>query len=1233
MFKYLLLNKCYNMPRVFILFFLALFFVACNKQSHNERDILTKIDTVATDTLNQPLVIKIIRDSLTIISCEKNKLSPRVIKAGKPKITHAILPVFVNDLQRIKAGDPQLIEVKNPLIADPSKDTTIKIPKPFIPGALRIVTASAPRYKEQAIAGMKYLDIEQGLSSSYICDVLEDKSGNIWIGTMGGGVCRYDGETFSYYTVKEGLADNVVNSICEDYKGNLWFGTNNGVTFYNGITFTNYSQKEGLKSNSVKVVFEDKKHNIWLGTSGGLHCYDGKTFKIFTANQGLSNNSILCIHQDKKENLWFGTYGGGAICYNGKSFYNYTQKDGLCNNLVWDISEDRKGNLWFGTDGFVDCFDGKYFSHFSNKEGLKSSWVWAVEPDSHGNIWMGTWNWLSMYNGRSVETFTEQHGMTSNAAVTICEDKSGIIWIGTYGGGLIRYDGAMFTHLTDSVNNFVVEALTKDSFGNLWFGHSGGGVSVLDGETFKNYGKKEGLGETELIEIFQDKSGKLWFGMDWGLWGYDGANFIYYPFSAGQKMMTQNIFQDRSGTIWFASLGAGLLSLKNDTLIKYPLKCGIPDNRILDICEDKHGNLLFASHSSGIISFDQHKFIQYTTKNGLCDNATRVLCKDASGNIWIGTNKNGISLFDGKNFFTFSEKEGLSNNSIKNILTRNDTVWIGTISGITRLAPIKKALKNNPLKWRNYTVKTYGLNEGFRGNDCTTAACFDNNGNIWYGTGKDITVYNPSCDKEDTIPPSVNLKSIRLFFEDIDWANIEKKHIEIDSMERFYPVPINLILPYNQNHLTFNFIGINWKNPEKIKYQFILDGYDDKWNPVTSKTEATYTNLSSGKYTFKVKAINADGYWSYPKSFIFEITPPWWQTWWFRTLLIISGILLIFSFIKWRERKLKKDKLLLEKKVREQTHELSEKNEELNQQNEEITAQRDEIEAQRDLVVEQKNKIEEIHHEITQSIDYATRLQSAILPDPETLNNIISEQFVIFKPKDKVSGDFYWWAVVENHLIITVADCTGHGVPGAFMSMLGSSLLREIVIKEYVTNPAIILKRLRKEIVHILKQKGISGEQKDGMDMALVTINIETFEMQFAGANNSCYIVSKSKDESENISMLSNFQTFDFKLNELKGDKMPIAIYERMDSFTNKDINLKRGDMIYLFSDGYADQFGGPKGKKFKYSQFEKLILENSVKSMQEQGSILAQTIDDWKNSFSCLYEQTDDITIMGIKM
>jgi serine phosphatase RsbU (regulator of sigma subunit) len=286
-----------------------------------------------------------------------------------------------------------------------------------------------------------------------------------------------------------------------------------------------------------------------------------------------------------------------------------------------------------------------------------------------------------------------------------------------------------------------------------------------------------------------------------------------------------------------------------------------------------------------------------------------------------------------------------------------------------------------------------------------------------------------------------------------------------------------------------------------------------------------------------------------------------------------------------------------------------------------------EIEQQRDIVISQKNHIEKINTEITDSIKYAKYIQSSILPKPEQLELYLGEYFVLFKPKDIVSGDFYWTSKVENKIIIAAVDCTGHGVPGAFMSMLGTTLLNEIINKEYITHPGVILRRLRKEVINSLKQKGERGEQKDGMDIALCTLDIENMKLQFAGANNPMYLIRKSNLKEAGV--VRSELVGDNILYEIKGDLMPIGIYDRMENFTLHEIDIFKGDLIYLFTDGFPDQFGGRDKKKFGYRQFREQLLKISSSKMADQKNVLEGILNDWIGDSS----QIDDILLIGFRI
>jgi len=263
-------------------------------------------------------------------------------------------------------------------------------------------------------------------------------------------------------------------------------------------------------------------------------------------------------------------------------------------------------------------------------------------------------------------------------------------------------------------------------------------------------------------------------------------------------------------------------------------------------------------------------------------------------------------------------------------------------------------------------------------------------------------------------------------------------------------------------------------------------------------------------------------------------------------------------------------------------------------------------------IVEQKEEIEEKNRDITDSINYAKKIQDAMLPSSQDMASLFPDSFIFYHPKDIVSGDFYWLTEKDGKSLIAVADCTGHGVPGAFMSMIGNSLLNEIVNDKGILEPALILDQLKEGVIKALKQKGETGESQDGMDIAFCTFDLKNNEVEFAGAYNSLYIIR------ENV------------MDEVKADRMPIGVYAGTDhKFTNNKVSIQKGDILYFFSDGFTDQSGGPRGKKFMRKRFKELILGIHEMTMPEQLDHLYTTFEEWKGDL----EQNDDICMIGIKV
>jgi serine phosphatase RsbU (regulator of sigma subunit) len=354
-------------------------------------------------------------------------------------------------------------------------------------------------------------------------------------------------------------------------------------------------------------------------------------------------------------------------------------------------------------------------------------------------------------------------------------------------------------------------------------------------------------------------------------------------------------------------------------------------------------------------------------------------------------------------------------------------------------------------------------------------------------------------------------------------------------------------------------------------------------------------------------------------SYEFTVLPPWYMTIFAYICFGLLAIVLVWLIVKLNIKRLQMEKERLEVIVEERTTEIRLKNVELEQQKEEIMAQRDEIEEQRDRVTLQKEQIEEQKKNITDSIHYASRIQEALLPPESYLKELIPDHFILFKPRDIVSGDFYWSSRKNNKSVIVAADCTGHGVPGAFMSMLGIAFLNEIINKFENLTASQILDELRANVKKALRQTGKDNEAKDGMDMALCIIDYENMVLEYAGAYNS-------------LIMIRNNEVIKYE-----ADRMPIGIYHKEKSgFTNNVIEMKKGDNFYIHSDGYIDQFGGDLGGKLMSKRFKELLLQHHQKPVLVQKKVLEEFLEHWlsfKNSIGETYKQIDDILIIGIKV
>lgn len=396
-------------------------------------------------------------------------------------------------------------------------------------------------------------------------------------------------------------------------------------------------------------------------------------------------------------------------------------------------------------------------------------------------------------------------------------------------------------------------------------------------------------------------------------------------------------------------------------------------------------------------------------------------------------------------------------------------------------------------------------------------------------------------------------------------------------------------LEYANNALTFNCASLFYLSENVTQYRFRLKGLNKEWSEWSNQSTIEYPFLPSGNYTLLVQAKNIFGQKSDFVSYDFTIIKPFWQKWWFFLIAGLALAFLVYIVIRIRTKRLERANRILDAKVKEATQE--------------IRKQKDEI--------EQKNK------NITASINYAERIQEAFLPFEEEIHKVFPDSFVLLKPRDIVSGDFYWFHENEQNAIISAADCTGHGIPGAFMSMIGNTLMNQIIREKNITDPGKILKLLDQEIVKALRQDQGEKTSDDGMDITICTYNKQQKTLEFAGANNPLYFIRNGEE-----------------VERIKGDPYGIGgVHPKLKEkkFTTNTLEITNDTYCYIFSDGYVDQMGGEKGKKFKSGPFKNLLLDIHTKSFEEQKNILDDTIEKWRERGQ--KQQIDDILVIGFKL
>jgi len=738
---------------------------------------------------------------------------------------------------------------------------------------------------------------------------------------------------FINYSIEEGLAQSQIRAISQDADGYLWIGTLGGLSKFDGINFENFSTNEGLLHNQINAIYSDTKGQIWLGSRGGVSVYDGETFVNYEFEERLSQQFVFSITEDKTGKIWFATGGGGVVYFENNQLNYIELPNGAKNNYVRDVFVDEDDNKWLATRNGVSIIDvdfniidtikdvnatqiyldddssvwcstfGKGILHlsensqveFTTEQGLVSNHIRGFVKRKDGAIWFVSKDGVSKLKDKKIKNFTEKDGLTSNNIKTIMEDTQGNLFLGSDVGGLIKFKNENFMSFTDEgmIHSNVVMSVLEDVNRNIWVSTFENGVGVFTGDGFLSLTKEHGLRNNTVWCSMISKDNHFWAGTDWGLSVFDGKRFKTYGVQNG--LMAKKVYalaEDEENNIWIGTReGVSVLNRLTDSINNIDI-----GRNVRDIFIEDESSIWFCS-SDGLFRYNPQtrETIVFTEKDGLPSTSVMNIIK-FNNEYWVGTN-NGLARLAQGYISTIKIPDNYASNNINFLELGNDhNLWIGTNYGLYQLNILNKDTfyKTDFIRYSNL--------DGLKSLECNQNSSFiDSRNNLWFGTSSGLMKRALSTEKEKITLPRVQVKNIRLFLEKKDLTQYS------EGVNEESKLPENLTLKYNKNHLTFDFVGIYHTSPNKVKYRFKLDGFDEDWQPITKATYVTYSNIPAGNFTFKLSATADLKNWTDPVEFSFFITPPFWASWWFYLLCFIASIggvwLILYRSKKIDERK------------------------------------------------------------------------------------------------------------------------------------------------------------------------------------------------------------------------------------------------------------------------------------------------------------------------------------------
>ncbi len=762
--------------------------------------------------------------------------------------------------------------------------------------------------------------VTEGLPQSQVFCLTQDSRGFLWMGTQGGGVCRFDGARFETYTTEEGLSSNFVNAVFEDSDHRIWVGTNQGLCRFDGQRFKSIPLNQNLP---VYAVFEERKGRLLIGTQQGICVLDPVTDKFKKLELGDYEFAAVYTFFPTEKGLWAGSARGAYIL--GDSLPALADKNGVS---LWDIrafARDNRGRLWVASYGRgVFLVDENTLTVSDTLNSPLVNRATSLFADKEGHMWVGTQHYgLVRYDpDGSVVLISEKQGLPHNHVRAIYGDRSGNIWIATSGGGVARYLGQQFQHF-DRINGLAgnrIYALCEDRDSRLWMSVSQSGIALLDPAGFHKMDLDSGWIDVKAKTICEDPAGRIWVGTE-------GKGIAVFDSSGMQRLTVeqglpgnwiQKIVAEPNGWVWAATYADGIAAIRRDSsaglsVIKYGSAEGLPDLRINTLLQDQMGRLWFAT-AAGQVGYLKDGTVRqvFGPEVNLPEVPIRCLYMDEEFKLWVGTSGAGIyTAYTGEDdpYFAplYYDKKLASQNIYLLVGDLEGNLWVGTENGVDQvvLSPERKIAD----------IRHFGKEEGFLGIEtCHDAAVCDRKGNLWFGTINGLTKRVPGFKNKEKPVPVLRMGEVSLFYKPLE-ATPFAAFADPDG-----GLKPGLKFPWNQNHLSFRFRAVELSDPRSVRYRWKLEGAEADWAPWSDQTQVNYANLPPGRYTFMVESTTDESHMSEPVMAAFVVLKPFWQHWWFQATAAALVLSVIGLWLRFRIRKVRKQEEAKREKLELENH-------------------------------------------------------------------------------------------------------------------------------------------------------------------------------------------------------------------------------------------------------------------------------------------------------------------------